>query len=894
MTSRILCVVAALGVSLLGCGSADEAPAERDRASYELHPWVTELGDTELDALVESDPAFGTLRFAGVPERVASRQPGDVLIAGKSQHTPKGLLRAVVSVSHEGGDTVVETVPVPLPLAFAKLHAKLAAREVSFTARPAASSEGPTSQPQWSKSAVVGDQRVFDLQVYDVDQNPKTKNDQLYVHAELEGKVAFTASVDLDWLDSAGAISHAKDCLKKLVKDPTAILSSCVTLPDVKVGFDASLSGNALLDVDGAASKPYVSEPILLNDEPWELPELWVGPVLLTPSLDFTARLEGDSATYFHSRTEHGFDVGVAVSVGTKSGVSAPAPKLTKKFSTPTVEVSSTGRSKASFGPRLSLLAYDTFGLSTELHAFGELTADQGKSPCWDYRLGFELTPAIRLTIPWKKFGLSKLAKHMGWNKDYAYGALGSVTLYDAHPFADLPNEKRACALPPPSALPLGEGPTSATYQNPTFTPWAKRLGGVQATHPFVEKPGQARALVEKAHGSSWVVSGAHVGSVTHLSDSGGVAWNRPIELGLFPDEAALALEPSARGALAVATSPMQILVASDRFTLVALDYDGKLAWRRRLRLPSGLPGPELRELSAVALTPLPGGDVAVLYSRTTPAHVGSELVLVRASAQGAVRFARRIAFPTGQLSLGGALVPVGQDVVVGGQSFDPSEEIAYFARFDADGELVWARRLGACGSTRVRIADGTLRASGDLAFIGTHEMSPERTFVATVSTDGEARGAAAFWTGSILQDVTGVAVRELPTSGFVTLSRFTPMVGNRIELGTHDSQAHRTSGDSLSIELQAGGELAHVAPSGLSLTTDGGALLVAHVSGDQALNDHGLWVAKLPARTFELPAGQTAAQAATSSFPNETCSLDVTPASVKSEALELEEVDAS
>ena len=38
-----------LRVTLLGCGSADEAPAERDRASYELHPWVTELGDTELD-----------------------------------------------------------------------------------------------------------------------------------------------------------------------------------------------------------------------------------------------------------------------------------------------------------------------------------------------------------------------------------------------------------------------------------------------------------------------------------------------------------------------------------------------------------------------------------------------------------------------------------------------------------------------------------------------------------------------------------------------------------------------------------------------------------------------------------------------------------------------------
>lgn len=897
-----MAVAGVSGVLVSACGSDDEtARPAHDEAKYELQPWVTELGPDVLETLTESDPGQGTLRFKGRPAAVATRKQGDVLIGGKSSTTPKGLLRGVVSVTEDAGDTVVETLPVPLPLAFKSLHAKLSRSGIDLVSPPAAGT-GPTSlapaaSPQLhSVGKTVNGKRVYDAEVYNLDKNPDTKDDQFLVHAELQGTVGFKASVDLDWLDSQGALSHAKGCLDEFLKDPTSILSECVSLPDVKVSFEATLSGNGLLDVDGAAAKEYKSGSIPLNEQPWELPDLWAGPVLLTPELDFTASVEGDAATYFHARTEFGYELGVEAAVGTVSGVSPPAPTFVKHVAQPIVEVSSTGRSKASFGPRLSLFAYDTFGFSVDLHGFGELEADQGKTPCWDYTLGMQLTPGIRLRIPWKRFGLQKLAKEMGWTGDLASGAIHPITLYEAHPFDQAPAAARACKQPPISALPLGEGPTSETYQTPTFTPWSYRFGNVEATQPFVADPGQSRALVDKTHASSWLVSGANLGSVMHLGDDGSVVWARAIEVGLLPDEAALALDAQAQSALGSTSDALDIFVASDRLTLLALEYDGSVKWARRLRLASGLPGPELRELSPVAMTRIEGGDFGVLYSRQVPDHAGSELVLLRVSAKGSLRFAKRFAFPTGESSHGSALIPIGQDLIVTGHSFEPTEEAAYFLRFTGAGALTYAKRLTACGSTRVRIESGTLRASGDLAFVGTRDVGSERAFFATVSANGEPHGVQAIWTGSTLQDVSGVAVAELPTSGFVSLARYTPYVtwSSALELSTHDSQGIRTNGKGYNLKDLAGTALAKVEPRALRLTTDGGALLVAHVTDDGPPNEYGLWISKISARTFDAPFDPSFVSPSPSSFTEEACTLDISDASVTVQDITLEDVDVT
>ncbi len=143
---------------------------------------------------------MGILRFHGAPEAILRLEPGDVIVAGKSERTPKGLIRGVVSVTNEGNETVVETLPVPLPLAFKRLHAKLAREGIDLanldTPVSGSPSKQPNSKPSYSAGKVVDNKRVFDKEVYNIDQNVETKDDQFLVHAELEGHVDLLATVD--------------------------------------------------------------------------------------------------------------------------------------------------------------------------------------------------------------------------------------------------------------------------------------------------------------------------------------------------------------------------------------------------------------------------------------------------------------------------------------------------------------------------------------------------------------------------------------------------------------------------------------------------------------------------------------------------------------------------
>lgn len=173
---------------LLWSCSSDEpaAPATQvDDVDYELQEWTTVLPQEVLDAIVSKDDAQGTIRFRGAPEIVRNREPGDVIIGGKSAATPRGFVRAVVSVKPEGEDTVVETMPVPLPLGFKRLHAKIAPRVVDL-ATPSPSTGSRAFEPEllpsvYKSEKVVGGSRVFDAKLYDLDGNKETRDDQFYV-----------------------------------------------------------------------------------------------------------------------------------------------------------------------------------------------------------------------------------------------------------------------------------------------------------------------------------------------------------------------------------------------------------------------------------------------------------------------------------------------------------------------------------------------------------------------------------------------------------------------------------------------------------------------------------------------------------------------------------------
>lgn len=364
------------------------------------------------------------------------------------------------------------------------------------------------------------------------------------------------------------------------------------------------------------------------------------------------------------------------------------------------------------------------------------------------------------------------------------------------------------------------------------------------------------------------------------LNDKGEPRWAHQLVIGELPDETPVTLNDKAESVLALASKDMRIFAAADRFTLLSFDYDGSLAWAKRLRAPEGLPEEEMIFTKPISMAELPNGDFGILYARRTVEGTRNDyIVLLRSSPTGVLRFAKRFRFPTGTDSMGVSLVAVDDDLVVAGYGWEAASSVPYVARFDATGALRWAKRLEACGSPRVQLSSAIRRASGDLALVGTYSiLAQDRALFTTLSADGDVRNSSALEIDK--NNISTVTLAELPTTGFVTLDYFRPFQGHSLQLSTRDSRGIRTGGKGWSLKRSDGTNQADLRPAALRLTTDGGAIVVGHVQHDKEDGaDYGLWVSKVPARTFEAPFDATYVNTDPSDFANVECAVTASPA---------------
>ncbi len=130
-----------LSVALVACTSAGDPPAnpappggndpppppsgDDTTITYELKDGVYEATEATLAALRSFDPTTGRLVFGSGAAQAANLVPGDILLAGRSEQTPFGLLQRVIEVRTEGGELVVETEIAALDDAFEDLELEL-------------------------------------------------------------------------------------------------------------------------------------------------------------------------------------------------------------------------------------------------------------------------------------------------------------------------------------------------------------------------------------------------------------------------------------------------------------------------------------------------------------------------------------------------------------------------------------------------------------------------------------------------------------------------------------------------------------------------------------------------------------------------------------------------
>lgn len=855
--------------ALIACGGAEDPAPPPASIRYELFDSTHELSKETLAALQSVSTTDGQIRFAGSPAELSKVAVHEIILAGASAKTPKGLLRQVLAIRQEGGDTVLETQPVAIQLAFRHLHATGETPVTALDGTP-----GVSPKKEYSKGFSVGGGQEIDWQVFDKDGKRDTKDDQLYVTGGVSGSVTIKASIDLDWLDEPAKIAEELAC--------AATVGAICTpdLPDLKLGVAATAQAKVAIDAEGAAATEFVSEVMPIEGTNVPLPAIAIGPVVLCPEIDFVAQIEGAANARFHAKAGMDYSITTGASIGLKSGPQFDAPKVTKNASLPVVETALSATLKASIGPRISVRAWDAIGPQISVLGYGKLTADTAKTPCYSVGIGADLGVGLSLRIPWALFGAEKLGKILGLSGDIFNYQFPKSSLFE------VPNVLTGtCTKLPLNIYPPGEGPSEDAYLAPTFVPWSARFTDT-STHGF-EYPHSGEAAehlltTDRAIDGSWLVAGEGLYGVAKLSEQGSLVWVRSLTIdGRNADE----LEETRPRAIAKQAKNTRIWVATSRFVIGQLDQGGDVVFARRFEPdaatdPTGTLG---NALAPTNLLPTPDGGVLATFAiRDTPDD--GPALLLRLDSQGKLLWSRTLRFETPKTYLPSALPgreENGFDLF--GFSWESSRENAHLIHVDEQGVVTRAKRLDACGDARVRPTRAIRLASGAIALAGSYDLAPERAFLAQLAPDLSFAGAETWATGSSVSDVVPTALAQLPITGFVTASKIAPTFGTNIRLTQHDARGIRTAEQEFS--SVDGGEKRELFPGDLRLTNDGGLLLFG-AQAETANAPGGLWFSKMPANSLAIDFSATDVSRQSVNSVAAPCTLSVSDAPVTTTAI--------
>jgi hypothetical protein len=329
------------------------------------------LQASELEGLTPG--IAGRLTFGVLPPSLAAIKPGEVIVAGLSASTPRGLLRIVTDVRTTTSGTTLDTLEAPVQLAFRKLHVK-ASRKTSELSAFQTSARGLRASGLGGSESTTAS---LDVIVFDGDGDPSTTNDQVVLHGDLGGGFDYQFSLDVDW----GGISELPDavskCVATLLKAVVGETPDCsldALLPEAKVTFDVDPRISAGVELKGAAVLSYEKDIDLLHINE---PPLVFGPLVFFPVIDITARIEGEASSIFSAGLHGGvkFKSSVAISSKHQGQPQFTPPSLeSTDFSADPPEVALHARAKAGIGARLNLLLYAVTGPYVTARVYGAVT----------------------------------------------------------------------------------------------------------------------------------------------------------------------------------------------------------------------------------------------------------------------------------------------------------------------------------------------------------------------------------------------------------------------------------------------------------------------------------------------------------------------------------------
>ena len=792
-------------------GGAPDGPPDEYEA--ELFDHTRTLDDTALAALMHEDADL-TLHFAGKPAAIADLSRGHVLLAGQSGRTPAGLLRLVTKVEAEGTGTAVHTMYAPLQLAFKKLHAS-GTREVGSM---------PVRGDLIPKSA-GGAFPAMDLDFYafNGDSDESTPDDQVHVTGHLEAGFSYFLGVDTEWGDLEGKVGEAVDCVLSLFTgcNPEELL------PEVKVGFSAKAGAEASLSLDGVAFLGYERE-IELADV--KLEPISIGFLVFVPSIEVVATIEGEASSRFNLSASAKAGAHTELSFSSKTGGKLVPPTITEPtFEAPAVDATLSARGRVRVGPSLHLRLYDLFGPYASFYAFAELGADVSKTPCFSLEGGLEGDVGLELVIdtPVYELTLGDFKKEFGLAKETV--ATGS------------------CDIPPGGIPGVDE-----VFADPKFTPWssayAHTLWGLGYSGPGSELD---RTRVQQTVDGHYLVTSTSQQALLKVDESGGVVWANEYVLPESFDAGLLRYELSIEDA--APTLDAGLIATGYPYTLFKIDQEGKLAWAHTLAAPYYSTYMRFAGITATA-----DGNFLVLgnYADDKLEFKTADSWLLKIDPEGKVLWSRRIG-TAGNADIARVLLAIDNDAIIVGSEFDAtaSRWRPTAMRVGADGKVLWAKRytlVEDASEENGHLVSARLTREGDILAGGVMEGvgGGEGMLVVKIKP---ADGALAFSSvestkdGYLGMELTDLV--ELPTSGYLAVGNY-ERIGSDVWMAGLDSvgKIHwlRRYGQ---VVDPATAEAEEAMTAGLTITGDGGALVV---SCSQELGSDGkeaLWAMKVPAK---------------------------------------------
>jgi hypothetical protein len=830
---------------LAGCGDGgtDSKPPP-DEYEAELFPTTRVLSEGTLASLVAVDED-GSLRFDGIPQELADLEPPAVLLAAPSDAAPTGFLRGVTAV--ETGETglVMRTVHAPLALAFRKLHLRFARRVQNLDGgNRLQASSGRSLLDTGSGSGSASE--TLDFFAFNGDDDETSTDDQVRVVANLSGGFDYVLGIDFDW----GALDDLADTLLG------CFTGNCeVDLPEVKVGYEVSAEASAELDVTGVSFLPYKREFSLAT---FPLDWIKIGPLVFVPEVEIKAVLSGQASSQFGYEFGASASAGMGVSWSSESSPKITPPSFGIEASAAQVDATLAASGRVEIGPELHIRLYGGAGPYAGLMAYAELSAEQGRTPCFELHKGLAFTYGFDVRVPY--FDIELASWDGGKDLGSSLAASGSC---QPLPGGDAP-------------LPNAGDPTPAAFANPSFEPWSRSYEGTtnQGAYSYPSESSYVPwAEVVPTVDGRLMVAGSRAKALLKLDSSGALVWAKR-----YVPAKDIYVSSDLWDGVLVSGRVLQLddatlLVLAEPYTLLKLEANGEVIWAKRFAIANN--GKTFLRFTSAAKAPDGGFFVGGGVGEGGPTDADSWVM--RLSAAGDVLWSRRWGTPETADMLR-QLVAFGDGVVSVGSRWQRIIETnsdlrrGTLVRLNGNGDRVWSktyetRECGSIYTDSAYLMNAIVARDGDIIAAGTTSYAGDRTLVLKVKPDGTLAWFSAEQADQWFYSASLFGILELPTSGYLvtgsiqhSLAGNIPENGDNLLLGALDGvgrfQWARSYGGIREASVQHRDDCC----SAGVLTQDGGVFLAGYTS-TLVPDGHGMWVLKLPAKdgTIDFSASSTA-----------------------------------